>query len=232
MNKNSETQLYRAGAVGLFLILLYAAVTMVLLPVLGAQPDTAEECLELLHTHRFTGLIRLDGLTILIMPVFYLVYFAVYYAMRRESAPFPLFFMLLVFTGVTLFLATPSALPLVSLSDRYYAAETEQARAAIVAAATALCASDMWHMTGAVMGSLLTQIAAIGLSVLMMRSPAFGRKLGLLGVVTHSLDLLHFVFYVLAMETLSTVLIGIAGVLYLPLYGWMAVKLRKLEAIS
>jgi len=227
MSKTSEGKLFQTGAVGLAAILLYAIATMILLPILGAQPETAEDCLEMLHTHRIVGLIRLDLLTVLIMPVFYPVYFAVYHAMREVAAPFPLFWLLLLFAGVTLFLATPSALPLSSLSDQYYAAETEQARAGIAAAAKAILSSDMWHMTGAVTGSLLTQIAGIGLSVLMMRSPVFGKRLGLLGVITHSLDLAHFIAYILAMETLSTVLIGIAGVLYLPLYGWMAVRLRR-----
>ena len=229
MYKINERKLFRAGAAGLWGILLYALVTMVLLPLTGAQPETAAECLELLHTHRLLGLIRLDILTVIIMPLFYLVYFAVYRSLRDTGSPFGLFFTALLFVGVTLFLATPSALPLASLSDQYYAADNEQVRQAILAAATALRAGDMWHMTGAVMGSLLTQIAAIGLSAIMMRSPVYGKKLGVLGIVTHGLDLLHFVCYILAMETVSTVLISIAGVLYLPLYAWTALKLVRIN---
>jgi len=94
-------------------------------------------------------------------------------------------------------------------------------RQSVLAAAMALRAGDMWHMTGAVMGSLLTQVAAIGLSVLMMRSPVYGKKLGLLGVVTHSLDLPHFIFYILARETLSTVRSALRGCcIYYCMAGW------------
>ena len=201
---------------------------MALMPIIGTQPETAEECLELLHTNRILGLIRLDALTILIMPLYYPVYFAVYRAMQGSGASPALFFTLLMFAGITLFLATPSAFSLVSLSDQYYAADNELVRAGILAAAKALRASDMWHMTGAVMGSVLTQVAGIGISVLMMRSNVFGKKLGFLCAIAHGLDLAHFIFYILAMETVSTVLIGIAGVMYLPLYAWILIKLRKL----
>jgi len=118
MNRNSETKLFRAGAIGLWGILLYTAAAMVLMPLIGVQPETAAECLELLHTNRMLGLLRLDILTIIVMPLFYLVYFAVYRSLRDIGASFALFFTALVFVGIMLFLATPSALPLASLSDR------------------------------------------------------------------------------------------------------------------
>jgi len=41
--------------------------------------------------------------------------------------------------------------------------------------------------------------------------------------------LIHFFFFIIGMEMLSTIFIGIAGVLYLILYAWMAVKLLKVS---
>lgn len=49
-------------------------------------------------------------------------------------------------------------------------------------------------MTGAIMGAILTQIAGVGISVLMLKSETFGKKIGKLGIIMHSLDLIRFGF--------------------------------------
>lgn len=87
----------------------------------------------------------------------------------------------------------------------------------------------MWHMTGTIMGAMLTQIAGVGISVLMLKFETFGKKLGKLGIIVHSLDLIHFGFYILNIQVLSTVFISIAGIGYLPLYALIANKFIKLS---
>ena len=61
----------------------------------------------------------------------------------------------LIFAGVTLFLATRSVFSYLSLSDRYALAETENEKHQLIRAGYAILASDMWHGTGARIGWML-----------------------------------------------------------------------------
>jgi hypothetical protein len=220
---------YKAAAISLFIFLGYSVLTMILMPIIGAQPETVVEVFEMLEINRLTALIRLDVLTIIVIPLYFIIYFAVHGVLKEKNPVSSLFWMLLMFAGTILFLATPSALSLIPLSDQYHATTDPTVKNNMIAAAEALRASDMWHMTGAFFGSLIIQIASIGISVLMMKSSVFGRTLGIIGVITHTLDLIHFFFYITGMELVSTIFRGIAGILYLILYAWMAVKLFKVS---
>ena len=52
-------------------------------------------------------------------------------------------------------------------------------------------AADMWHGAGSVIGGLLWLVAALLLSVLMLKSDVFGKGTAYVGIVTHGLDLLY-----------------------------------------
>jgi len=73
--------------------------------------------------------------------------------------------------------------------------------------------ADMWHGSGAMMGGILLQTGTLLLSVVMLRSPAFGKLLAYLGIVTHGLDLAHLLTG-LVFPTGGVILIAIAGPLY------------------
>jgi len=120
----------------------------------------------------------------------------------------------LAFAGVTLFLATPSAFSWLALSDKFAAATTEAQRQQLLAAGEAILASDMWHGSGAMMGGILLQTGTLLLSVVMLRSPAFGKLLAYLGIVTHGLDLAHLLTG-LVFPPGGVILMAIAGPLYL-----------------
>jgi hypothetical protein len=220
--------IYKAGGISLFIFILYAIATMIIMPTIGAQPDTVHECFDLLENNRIIGLIRLDILTVIFLPLYFIIYFAIYGIIKNTNKPLSQFWTILLFAGVILFLATPSAYSLIPLSDRYFSTQDIEIRNQLVAAAEALRASDMWHMTGSVMGSILTQIAGIGISILMIKTPYLGKKIGLLGIITHGLDLTHFFAYVFGFDLISTILIAIAGILYFPLYGILGFRLIKL----
>jgi hypothetical protein len=51
-----------------------------------------------------------------------------------------------VFIGITLFLATPSMLALLNLSDKYATAASENQKNQLIAAEEAILASDMWQV--------------------------------------------------------------------------------------
>lgn len=224
--------LCRLGGAAALILLLYSIVTMVVLIVFGVAPSSAAETFAMLQNNRLVGLLRLDLLTAFVyMPVSYLLYLGIYLALRRTTGAYATLATVLVFVGLTLLLATPSALSLMTLSDKYALATTATQRDQLLAAGEAILASDMWHGTGAFMGGVLLQSGALLISVVMLQGKVFSKAVAYVGILTHGLDLAHFVVLLWA-PGLGTMLTAVAGTLYLawfPLIGRRLFQLGQRE---
>lgn len=210
------------------ILIVYSLATIVQLIFLGGQPATAAEAFSLLQSNKIVGLLRLDLPTVVVMPLYYLLFLGLFAALRRLDRANATLSTALVFVGVTLLLATPTALSMVSLSQKYAAATTEATRAQLLAAGEAILATDIWHGTGAIMGGILVQSGAVLISVVMLRSSVFGKTTAYLGIVMHGLDLAHIVFGVF-LPLSGVVLMAIAGPLY-PI--WLFLVGRRLLQLA
>ena len=88
-------------------------------------------------------------------------------------------------------------------------------------------AADMWHGTGAFMGGLLLQSAAVLVSVVMLRSTVFSKTIAWVGIVTHGLDLAHIIVGPF-LPVGGIVLMAVAGPLYLVWFPLIARRLVQL----
>lgn len=217
----------RMGSLSTWLLMLYSLATMVILFVVGSQPLSAQEGFDMLRQNRIAGLLRLDLLSILVMPLYYLLFLSLYRALRSTGEALASLATLLVFAGLTLFLATPSALSWLSLSDRFWAATDPQVRSQLLAAGEAILASDMWHGSGAVVGGMLLQTGTLLISIAMLRSRGFGRLTAWVGIITHGLDLLHIPLELL-FPGYGNPLMFVAGPLYLLWFPLVARDLARL----
>jgi hypothetical protein len=205
--------LCRIGGIAAFLLVVYSLAMMVQMAVLGGQPTSAAQAFDLLQHHRAVGLLRLDLPTIAVLPLYYLLFLGLYAALRRTNRTQALLSTALVFAGLTLVLATPTALSMVPLSDRFAAATSDAARTQLLAAGEAIMAADIWHGTGAILGGLLLQCGAVLISVVMLRGRVFSKGTAWLGIVMHALDGAHIVCG-LFLPISGVVLMAIAGPLY------------------
>jgi hypothetical protein len=221
--------LCRTGGVAALLLVVYSLATMVQMAVLGGQPATAAEAFSLLQGNRAVGLLRLDLPTVLALPLYYLLFLGLFVALKREEPACAALATALAFVGVTLLLATPMGLSMLSLSDKHAAATTEAAKNQLLAAGEAILATDMWHGTGAWVGGILVQTGAVLVSVAMLRTNVFSKVTAYVGVVTHGLDLVHIVVGPFA-PVAGVVVMAIAGPLYLvwfPLVGRRLLELGR-----
>jgi hypothetical protein len=202
---------------------------MVQIVVLGGQPTTAAQAFDLLQHHRVVGLLRLDLPTIAVMPLYYLVFLGLFAALRKCDFSNTLLSTVLAFAGVTLTLATPTALSMLPLSDKFAVATSDAARNQLLAAGEAIMAADIWHSTGAFVGGVLIECAAVLISVVMLRSGIFSKTTAWIGIVMHSLDLVHIACG-LFLPAVSTTLMAIAGPFY-PIW-FLLVGLRLFKLAS
>ena len=224
--------LCRTGGIAAFLLIVYSLATIVQLVALGGQPTSAAEAFRLLQSNKIVGLLRLDLPTVVAMPLYYLLFLGLFAALRRSDRANAILSTALAFVGVTLLLATPTALSMLSLSNKYAAATTEETKTQLLATGEAILATDIWHGTGAIMGGVLLQVGAVLISIVMLRSAVFGKTTAYLGIAMHALDLAHIVFG-LFLPVAGVVLMAIAGPFYpiwLFLVGRRLVQLRNRTA--
>jgi hypothetical protein len=206
--------LYKIGGVAALIFLIYSLVTMIIFLGIGVLPETALDAFNLLQENKLVGLLRLDSLTLLIVPFYYPIFLSIYVAIRRDNLAYATLSALLAFAGVTLFLATPSVFPLVSLSDKFAAATTDAQRQQILTVGEALISSDMWHSSGAKIGGVLMLIAALTFSIVMLKSEDFGKGTAYVGIISHGLDLVR-IFVGLFIPQVGASIMAVAGTLYL-----------------
>jgi hypothetical protein len=205
--------LCRIGGIAAFLMIVYSLAMMVQMVVLGGQPTSAAQAFDLLQHHRVVGLLRLDLPTVAVLPLYYLLFLGLYAALWRTNRAQALISMSLVFAGLTLVLATPTALSMIPLSDKYAAATSDALKTQLLAAGEAIMAADIWHGTGAILGGVLLQCGAVVICCVMLRGGVFGKATAWLGIVMHGLDLAHIVGG-LFLPVSGAVLLAVAGPMY------------------
>jgi len=219
---------WRLGGIAAFILMAYCVAVMVQIVALGGPPASASEAFQLLRENRIVGLLRLDLPTMFAMPVYYVLFLALYAALKSDDGPIAALGTVLAFAGLTLFLAAPSALSMASLTDKYAAASTDAARAQFLAAGEAVMATDIWHGTSAKIGGALMQVGAVLMCAVMLRGGVFGRVTAWIGIAMYGLDLTH-IFATIWLPVAGVVLMAIAGPLY-PV--WFFLVGRRLVRLS
>ncbi len=203
------------GGVAVLIQVACVLITMTVVFTLGGEPGTPDEYFTQLQSNRLMGLLRLDFPTIISMALYYLTFFGLYGALKRADGAYAALATALAFVGLTLWLATHSAFSMIHLGDRYAAAATDAQRSQLLAAGEAIIASDMWHSTGALIGGIFVQSAAVMISVLMLRSNIFSNATAYVGILGNGLDLMHIIINIIVPGNPANILMAVAGPLYL-----------------
>ena len=228
---NSQKSVYWLGGTACFILLVYSLATLLIMSLIGGPPETADQAFSILQENKLAGLLRLDILTVFVMPLYYLLFYSLFMALKNTDQAISTVSMILTFAGVTLFLATPSVFSYLYLSDQYALATSDFQKNQLLAAGESIVASDMWHGTGAKIGGILLQTGALLISILMLRSNVFNRSTAFTGIATHGLDLAHILIGFFA-PALGNIIMFIAGPLYLIWFPMVGVRLYKLRRVK
>ena len=227
--KSQHRLIHQLGGWSSYLLLVYSLATILVMALIGPPPETIADCFAMLSDNQLYGLLRLDLLTVFFMPLYFLLFYSLYQALVHINRELLRVSTILVFSGLILFLATPSVFSYLHLSNLYQSAATEVEQNQLLSAGQAILASDMWHGTGARIGGILMQSGALIISVIMLKGGVFNRFTAYTGIVTHGLDLLHILvgFF---LPAIGNVMMAVAGPLYLlwfPLIGFRLFKLSR-----
>lgn len=207
--------------------------------VQSRSPAGAGEWFAFLQDNRLLGLVYLNIVDVVNYVLLALTFLAVYAVLRRTNKSVMAIALALGFLGIAVYLATNTALSMLSLSNQYAVATTEAQRAYLLGAGEAMLALNRFASAGApgsggYLSLLLVASAGLITSIVMLRSSAFNRATAYVGLVAAALDLAYCTAYVLLPgvnhELLAVFFIPAAGLMLMVwhvLIGWRLLRLAK-----
>lgn len=184
---NSWKWIYKFGAVAALAAML-ANLLDVLLGFGGSEMVTygsksAIEWFAVYHENWFRGIYALGILNIVYMVAMLPVYFALFTAHYEKNALGAALTIVIFITAMSIYISNNAAIPLLVLSNKYAAASTETQRTILIAASEAVLARGEDFTAGSFIPLFLSGLAALCISLVMLRGGIFGKINAWIGIV-------------------------------------------------
>jgi hypothetical protein len=229
---NPSRILYKAGGWTAILFLVYSFVTILIFALVGKDyPATATECFDMLQENKFIALLRLDIVSVIVIPFYYLLFLSIYQALKKDNELIAKIALFCTFAGVTIFISGLNIASIITLSNKYQMTTSPEMKQHLLAACEGMLASDMWINTGAIIRGILIETGAVIFSILMLKTMIFNKATGLIGLLTHGFDLTSIVvgiFYI-PMKDIFTM---VAGPLYIVWFVLIGIRFFRLSRIG
>jgi hypothetical protein len=223
------------GGAAALLVVLTALVEIGLtfLPGGYATTETVTDWFTLLQNDWFMGLRNLGLLNILMTAFGVPALFAIYTAHRHVNPTFAALAVTISFIGVAVFYATNRAFPMLDLSIRYSAANTESERAVLVSAGQALLSVGQSHTPGTFLGFFLSEVGGILLSLVMLRGRVFSHAAAYAGIAGFGLFLVFEILssFVPSLRSVALIVAMGGGLANMAWYILMARRLFQLGQV-
>lgn len=110
------------------------------------------------------------------------MYYSIYIAHRNKYNAASTLTLLLYLIGLSIYISNNAAIPLFVISGKYYSVAEEAQRVIFTAAGEAILARGADFTPGSFVGFILTEIAGIAFSILMLRGKIFGKAEAYCGI--------------------------------------------------
>jgi hypothetical protein len=147
---------------------------------------TALEWFALFQESWFRGLYILGILNIIYMICMVPVYFAIFAAHSNTKKIYASLAMIIFFVSMAIYISSSAAIPMYVLSGRYAAAQTESQRAFFAAAGEAVLVRGEDFTPGSFIGLIFGGVAALDMSLVMLRGGVFGKGTAWVGIIGFS----------------------------------------------
>lgn len=231
---NQWKTIYTIGAITTLIVLCGIVLDMVVGAVTGADitalPQTAIDRFHQMNDNPWLGLYNLDLLNMVTQIIFIPSMFALYGAHRKLQQPSAMLAFVLFLFATTLFVAGNTALTMLDLSQRYFAAPTDEQKMLLAAAGEAMLARGAHGSLGVFPGFALIPFANALMSVVMLRGKVFSRTTSWFGIIGNSLMVVYVVLvtFVPGVETMAMAFAMPAGLLVMGWMGMFTVRLWRI----
>lgn len=181
ISKLSSTwkDLFRIGGVAALTIVAFMVIQMVIF-FLWPPQSTVIGWFVLFHNNALVGLLDMDLLLIVDYILMIVVFLALWAALRRFSESFMAIALILQLVAIATYFASAAAFEMLSLSNQYYATTINAEKSMLLAAGYAALAT--WQGTAFNVSYILSAIALMIVSIMMLRSHIFSRVTAYTGI--------------------------------------------------
>lgn len=192
------------------------------------SPITPLEHIELFQQKPLLGLLHFDLLGMIAYLLFIPLILSLYIILRQHNESVSLVATVLFFVGISVFFATNTAFPVLSLSKQYALAETESQRMILVASCQTMITT--FNVQAFMLSYVIVSASWTIIGLVMFRSKHFSRFIATLGIVAGATGIIAEII-----ENTSEALPGLAVALYffalVFLFAWVMLTGRKLVSI-
>lgn len=183
--------LYRVAAVAALIMVLVFFPIQIIAFSMAPIPTTAIDWFMLLQNNRLLGLLDLDLLYVADQALLIPIFLALYVALRRANQSYMAVATISGVAGATVYFATNNAFSMLYLSDQYAAATTDAQRSIFLAAGETAIAVSLG--TGWYVFNILSTVALLIVSIIMLQSNIFSKVTAYVGIVASVFGLAFFV---------------------------------------
>jgi hypothetical protein len=181
--KNDDTnwvKLFKTGSISAMLIALLM-VGEIFVYALIPNSDNPIEIFELFQRNAFAGLLFFDLLGIISYLLFIPFMISLYKVMEKENPVLLSVGTILFFIGITVFIANNTGLSVLSLSNQYKAATSEEEKAMLMAACKTMI--TLFDVNAFMVSYVIVSLAWSMISYAMVRSKIFSRSTAYFGLL-------------------------------------------------
>ncbi len=223
--------IYLTGAVFAIIVLTGTIVDIITGSITGGDlsklPSTAIGRFEQFHENRLLGLYNLDLLNTIIQTLALPVYFALYAAHRKTNQGMALLAFIIFLVGTAVFISGNTALTMMDLSSKYFAASDEAQKILIAAAGEAMLAKGSHGSSSVFFSFMLPSIAGLLMSSVMLSGKIFSKITSYFGILGNILIIIYLILvtFIPAMKTIAVAIAAPGGIM---LMIWMIMYIIKL----
>jgi len=230
--------IYKIGAVTTIIVLCGIILDIIVGNITGGNiaelPQTAIERFSQFKDNQLLGLYNLDLLNIINQIILIPSVFALYAAHRNTKNPSALLSLILFLVGTTIFITSNTALTMLDLSQKYFAASSEEQRMLLAAAGEAMLAKGSHGSLGVFIGFALPTFANVLMTCVMLKGNIFSHANSYIGIIGNSLMVIYVIMvtFIPSVEKMALVFAMPAGLLLMTWMIMFTIKLLKLSKIQ
>ncbi len=239
--KNSEKQwndIYTLGGIATILALTGISLDVVIGNInggdLSALPQTAIDRFAQFHENKFQGLYHLDLANIIIQLILIPVYFALFAVHRNINKAFGFLALIVFLFGSVIMVANNTALPMLELSNKFFATTIESQKVLYAAAGESMLAQGAHGSPGIFLGFFIPNIANLIMSVVMLKGKVFSKTNSWIGIIGSVLMLMYVILvnFGTGVEKMATAFAMPGGLLLMVWMIMFMIRLFKLGHVS
>jgi hypothetical protein len=234
-NKRQVRNIYLAGGIGAVVALTGIFIDVIVGTKTGgnltALPQTAVERFAELQQNPLMGLYHLDLLNIIVQMILILPWFAFYVAHRSVKSGFAMLSLIVFLFGSGIMVANNTALPMLELSNKYFASSVESQRMLYAAAGESMLAMGSHGSPGIFIGFFIPNIANMMISIIMFKGGIFSKINAWFGIIGSVLMLIYIILvnFGSGIENMATAFAMPGGLL---LMVWMIMFTTKMFRLA